>query len=176
MNPDRFGNLLFKMAENTTEGVIVEHGTYRGNGTVQLCLGTKAGANLEVITIDDYTKKQGWIGEHYRPEDRRKFRANLKKADVDATHLQMDIDEAIVGWKAPIGLWYYDVGRGLGAPNRFWNDWIKWNKHVIPGGHVILKDVKRGKLGITSKIGLILGSGAWERILFEGEITILRKK
>lgn len=172
MNQEWVSNLLYKMAMETTEGVIVEHGTFHGAGTIQLCLGTMAGSDLPVYTIDDYVAKRGWIGEPYVPEDRRKFRANLKKSGVEAFHIQMDIDEAVVDWEANIGLWYYD----LGARDRFWNDWTKWNKHILPGGHAIIKDTAHGDLGATEKMHLILGTGAWEREFFKDGVTVLEKR
>lgn len=170
------GNLLYKMAMNTTEGCIVELGTFHGAGTIQLCLGTRAGSNLPVYTIDDYTRKKGWIGETYKPRDRRKFRRNLRRAGVEAFLIKMDIDEAVIGWEAPIGLWYHDVGRVQNRPNRFWSDWIKWNKHILPGGHALIKDTEHGDFGATEKIDLILGTGAWEHVLFRYAITILKRK
>ena len=166
-----FGDMLFGLAEETTSNCIVELGTFHGRGTILLARGARAGNGAKVYTIDDYTQKRGWTEEFYGPLDKEIFKANIRKAGVEVTLINKEISEAAQNWTEPIGLLYWD----LGAKNRFWQDWLDWNKHIVRGGVAIVKDTANSDLGATEKIDTIVEAGIFERESFRGGVTVLRR-
>jgi len=166
-----FEDMLFDLASETTSGCIVELGTFHGSRTIVLARGARAGNGATVYTIDDYTQKTGWIGEFYGPLDKEIFKANIRKAGVVVTLINKEISEAAQSWTEPIGLLYWD----LGVKNRFWQDWLDWNKHIVRGGVAVVKDTGNRDLGATATMDTINDSGIFERESFRGGVTVLRR-
>ena len=162
---------LFDLASEVQKGCIVELGTFHGAGTIVLARGARAGYGVQVYTIDDYTERRGWIGESYVPKDKWIFKKNMRDAKVEATLIQKDIHEAVFGWHEPIGMLYWDTG----AKNRFWLDWLDWNKHIVRGGVAVLKDAGHGDLGVTERIREICSTGVFVKEDHVGGVTILRR-
>ena len=168
--PEHLAGKITALAERVPEGsCIVELGTYHGKGTIALAQGVVlSGADVEVITVDDYKEKKGWIGEIYVPEDAQIFYENVKQAGLHVIHSRMNFDDAAEMWTRPIGLLYWDPG----VPNRFENDWLKWSPFVIPDGVFIAKDTAQGHLGTFPVIERLEG---WERFEFWGGVSFLRR-
>jgi hypothetical protein len=162
---------LFDLASEVQEGCIVELGTFHGTGTIVLARGARAGYGAPVYTIDDYVNKQGWIGEPYRAEDKQIFRDRIKMARVEVTLIQKEVHEAALGWHEPIGMLYWDTG----GKDRFWLDWLDWNKHIVSGGVAVIKDISTGDLGATERIQEICSAGLFVEEEHEGGVTILRR-
>ncbi|KKK78306.1 hypothetical protein LCGC14_2844920, partial [marine sediment metagenome] len=53
---ENLANKLTKLASEVTEGCIVELGSYHGKGARALA----CEAQVQVYSIDDYTRKRGW--------------------------------------------------------------------------------------------------------------------
>jgi hypothetical protein len=150
---------LFNLASRVTSGCIVELGTFHGNGALALCLGALAGERgIRVITVDDYSEKQGWFGERYGPGDRRICIDNLSLVGAlqDAHHhggvvmIDADVLSFAAAWYSsilyfPIGLLFWD----LGARERLASDLDAWIPHVTPGGTIAVHDTSNAVLGAT---------------------------
>lgn len=170
--PEYLAGMLNALAEQVPEGsCIVELGTYHGKGTIALAQGVAlSGANVEVITVDDFKEKKGWIGEHYGPEDALIFYKNIESCElqVQIIHSRNSFDCAVEMWTRPIGLLYWDPG----VPNRFENDWLKWSPFIISGGVFIAKDTAQGHLGTFPVIERLEG---WEKFNYWHGVSFLRR-
>ncbi len=162
---------LFELASEVQEGCIVELGAFHGTGTILLARGARAGHGAQVYTIDDYTAKRGWVGEPYDPEDLAIFKDRIRLARVPIILIKKSFHEAAHHWAEGIGMWYWDPG----MKNRFWHDWLDWNKHIIRGGVAVVKDTGDGDLGATERIHEIRSAGVFEEEDYEGGVTILRR-
>ncbi len=173
--PEYLAGTLTALAEQVPDGsCIVELGTYHGKGTIALAHGVAlSGRDVEVITIDDYKEKKGWIGEIYVPEDALTFYENIKTMGVHftITHSRMNFDEAVKMWNRPIGLLYWDPG----CIDRFENDWNKWSPFIIPGGVFIAKDTAQGHLGTFPVLDQAVSQG-WEKFNYWNGVSFLRRK
>ena len=162
---------LFDLASEVQKGCIVELGTFHGAGTILLARGARAGYGAHVFTVDDYVAKTGWIGEHYVPEDKQIFKDRIRMARVQVTLINKALHEAANNWYEPIGMLYWDPG----GKNRFWHDWLDWNKHIVRGGVAVIKDTAHGDLGVTERIREICSTGVFVKEEHEGGVTILRR-
>lgn len=171
--PESLAGTLTALAEAVPDGAcIVELGTYHGKGTIALAQGVVlSGRDVEVITVDDYQEKKGWIGEIYVPEDAAIFYENVKNAGLHVTHSRMAFDDAVQLWTRPIGLLYWDPG----CVERFENDWNKWSPFIIPGGVFIAKDTAQGHLGTVPVLDQVIGQG-WERFNYWNGVSFLRRE
>jgi hypothetical protein len=170
--PEHLAGMLTAFAERVPEdSCIVELGTYHGKGTVALAQGVVlSGNDVEVITVDDYKEKKGWIGERYCPEDAQVFYANIKSVGIHITHSRMNFDDAVKMWTRPIGLLYWDPG----CVERFENDWLNWSPFIIPDGVFIVKDTPSGHLGTVPVLDQVIGQG-WERFEYWNGVSFLRR-
>lgn len=166
-----FSDKLFDLASEVQEGCIVELGTEHGTGTILLARGARAGYGAQVYTVDDYTAKKGWVGELYGPGDLKIFKYKIKMARVSIILIKKSFHEAAHHWHQPIGMWYWDPG----MKNRFWQDWLDWNKHIVRGGIAVVKDAAHGDLGATAVMNTINDSGIFERESFRDGVTVLRR-
>jgi hypothetical protein len=162
---------LFDLASEVQEGCIVELGAFHGNGTILLARGARAGYGAQVYTVDDYTAKRGWVNESYVPEDLSIFKDRIRMARVPIILIKKSFHEAAHHWAEGIGMWYWDPG----MKNRFWHDWLDWNKHIIRGGVVVIKDAGDGDLGATERIREICSAGLFVEEDYVGGVTVLRR-
>ena len=160
------------LTEQVPDGsCIVELGTFHGKGTIALAQGVElSDRDIEIITVDDFKEKKGWIGEHYGPEDAVIFYENIKNCgiQVQIIHSRMNFDEAAKMWTRPIGLLYWDPG----VPGRFENDWLNWSPFVVPDGIFIAKDTAQGHLGTFPVIEQLEG---WEKFDYWNGVSFLRR-
>ena len=163
---------LFDLASEVKVGCIVELGTFHGAGTILLARGTRAGYSVPVYTVDDYVNKRGWINEPYSTEDKRIFRERVRAARVDVTLINKGFHEAANNWFEPIGLLYWDPG----MKNRFWQDWIDWNRHIVHGGVAVVKDTGHGDLGARSRMSEICQVGIFTEEDRACGVTVLRRR
>ena len=162
---------LFDLASEVQKGCIVELGAFHGEGTILLARGARAGHGAPVYTVDDYTPKSGWINEPYSPSDKQIFKDRIRMARVNIMLINKSFHEAAHHWAEGIGMWYWDPG----MKNRFWHDWLDWNKHIISGGVAVIKDTGDGDLGATERIHEIRSAGVFVEEEHEGGVTILRR-
>lgn len=181
---DKRGNSLMKKCEalyelgrNAAGGRILELGAYHGCGAISLAFGARAGNGVPVFTIDSHTKRQGWAGEWYYPQDKARFFDCVKVAGVDVTLFSMTVDEAFSKWDRPISLLFWD----LGMKDRLPHDFAKWGRHVIRGGVFATReggDRKRQRqLGSAQVMEKAIKSGNWAmgKQYPEGHVYTLEK-
>lgn len=142
---------MYHLAKEAVKGgVIVEMGAFHANGTITLCYGSTDGNRLPVHAIDQYENWQGWIGEHYTPEDLDIFTKNILLAGVmPYLHISKFKDAGSV-WNEPISLLVWDGG--YSNPK---SDIDLFAKHLIKGGVLAIREtfgqVTFGALGICSE-------------------------
>jgi len=170
-------DIFYSYAKQAEKGCIVELGTYRGRGAVALALGTRDGHGLKVYTIDDYSERKGWIGEHYGPDDKAAFLMNVKVAGLeeDIKLLQIDILEAANAyrkwWEEGISLLLWDTG----VFDRIKGDFDAWKDYVVLGGVFLMKDAQGYCLGSEEIVAEIENNGRWEIVRYDSLITALRR-
>ena len=165
--PESLAGTLTALAEAVPEGsCIVELGTYHGKGTIALAKGASKG--VEVITVDDYKEKKGWIGEPYGPSDALVFFENIFKEGIHVTLKRMSIEDAVKLWTRPIGLLYWDIG----VSGSFDTDFSDWSPFIIPGGVFIAKDTPSNHLGTFPVIDQAISEG-WERFNYWNGVSFL---
>ena len=164
-------NKLFELASEVQEGCIVELGTFQGNGAILLARGARAGYGAQVYTIDDYRYRRGWIGERYGPKNMAIFKDRVRLAQVHVILIKKSHHSAARTWSEPIGYWGWDSG----CKERFWKDWIDWNKHIVVGGVALIKDTGYGDLGATKRIPEICETGEFVEEEYMGGVTVLRR-
>ena len=162
---------LFDLASEVQEGCIVELGAFHGNGTILLARGARAGYGALVYTVDDYTAKRGWINEPYVPEDMEIFKDRIRMARVNILLINKSFHEAAHHWAEGIGMWYWDSG----MKNRFWHDWLDWNKHIVRGGVAVIKDTGNGDLGARERMREICLARVFEEEECVSGVTVLRR-
>ena len=144
---------LFDLASHVESGVIVELGTYHGTGTIALCMGVEAvGKDDEIFvyTVDDYEPRTGWANEPYGPQDLDVFYRNIATANVNPIPVHKTTLEAATIWDAPVGLLFWDTGTISypGSENTaMMDDVLAWEKHVVKGGKIFLRDTFAGTFG-----------------------------
>lgn len=158
------GQFLYDLAKEVKEGVIVEIGAAHGKSAISLALGSKAGHNLPVYSVDPrtgqpYTVDSDWIKNRSvesdgTPETRSytgqgtgnlQFYDNIKKWCVDdiiipiANYSELAYKNGLDGqeWNLPIGLLWID---GDHRYNYVKLDIELWAKHVISGGKILFHD------------------------------------
>ena len=171
MNPAEVERLLYEMAKEAEGGVIVELGSAKGVGTIVLCRGTKDGNDVPVFSVDDFEFRTGWVGEMYGSANEKIWHDALRDAGYKAHQCKSAFHTMAEAWKLPIALLYWDPG----VPDRFWNDWLDWNKFIISGGAMILKDTPQGHLGTLKLIKEIDTYWNWDLEYQEAGISVLRK-
>lgn len=178
------GQFLYEIAKKVKDGAIVEIGSAHGRSTICLALGSKAGYNTPVYSVDPrtgqpYTVDVDWI-EHRNPESigtpdieyytqqntgYQEFYVNIKKWKVDdivipiSNYSELAYKNGLDGhkWNKDIGLLWID------ADHRY--NYVKldielWAKHVINGGKILFHDYPY--FGVKKAIGeLILGNSRY---------------
>jgi len=152
---------LTQLASEVSDGVIVELGAYRGEGTVALCQGAK----VPVYAIDIYSRNLGWAGEKYTSVDRLLFAEAIKRAGVSPVLIVRPIQILALTWdKGDIGLLFWDLGKEL----RLLYDFHQWQDKVT--GKFVVHDTDDQRLG--SKELNPIGWRKWE----EGVFWILQRE
>lgn len=150
---------LYGLARQVEEGCIVELGTHHGCGTIPLAFGAWAGNRGPVYTIDDYTKKEGWAGEGYYPQDKARFLDCIRVAGVQdrVMLIEKDVTKANKGWSLPIALLFWD----LGMRDRLSFDFWAWGHLIIPGGIFAIREGGDRFLGSREVMKSAVESGVW---------------
>jgi hypothetical protein len=135
--------ILYEQAKSVQRGEIVELGAYHGAGAIALGFGAKEGYGQIVFSIDDYSNKQGWVGEIYTWEDRLAFKRNLQGLDLRVYLVIADIMKVARSWKSPLGMVFWD----LGVNGRLMKDFLAWKDLLIPWGKFLIHDTYSRDLG-----------------------------
>lgn len=149
---------LFRLARRST-GVILELGTFHGNGFIALSLGAKP--EQRVMTMDDYAPKKGWAGEIYGPKDREIFYKNCDKASVVSRLLLQSAKDGIEFWKKfdfpQVGLLFWDLGQ-----NNVAKTMNLWEPNIAPGGILAMHDTYTNLFGAADYIGKLCQEGLYK--------------
>jgi len=166
--------LLFELASKTTDGCIVEIGSYRGRSTVALALGSLAGHKAPVFAIEPHEPFVGVLGGKFGPADRSHFMTNVLAAGVTEIVRLVNLSSEVVtpGWRAPVGLLWIDGDHRYEAARR---DYDCWEPFVIPGGLILFHDSLDPNLGPSRIIREISETGRFEIRQTVDLTTVLQK-
>lgn len=170
---DRRVRVLFALAKNTTNGCIVELGTHHGYGSAALYFGSQSGMGVPVYTIDDYTKKQGWSGEKYSPDDMAICDENLKKIGAGPIRIIKTAEEAAYQFiEDTVGLLYVDTGmKGSTATAA-----QEWYTALRVGGIVAYRDTMGRNLGADKAVVVAINSGNFRSLASPDPYFLLIEK
>ncbi|MCS4199749.1 class I SAM-dependent methyltransferase [Salinibacter ruber] len=121
--------LLYEISKNTSNGCIVEVGSYRGRSTVCIGCGARDGDQPEVFSIEPHDPFVGVLGGEFGPEDRKEYYYNMTKTEmyqyVKLVYLRSDVVTS--GWKNPVGFLLLDGDHSYESVS---NDWRCWKPHL----------------------------------------------
>lgn len=140
-------------------GAIVELGSYLGFGTVPLWYGAQDGNKENVIAVDAYKKMFGWVGEPYGPDNEVTWHENMQLAGCTPRLVIGDVHELSRIWITPVSLLVHD----LGSLNRMPQDVMDWEKHVIVGGKIAMRDIDHYRMGTGEAVRLLNATGRWKK-------------
>lgn len=138
-NGEAFIRMLYQLAQQVEDGVIVELGSYVGRSAIALAWD----ATAPIFSIDDYSNHVDWSGRAYGAENEAAYRRNTAEANVSVALIRKDVQSAGLQWNNPIGLLVWDVSEG----NRMFEDWRIWRKFITMGGRALLRDTFDRRLG-----------------------------
>lgn len=153
-------------------GSIVELGSFQGMGTAALWYGTRDGHRCPLICIDPYSYNVGWAGEVYEQKDKAIFEARMKVEKIKYKLLEGYDTDFVENWNEPISLLMCDL------PNKGWmpKKVPAWEKYVIKGGLIGLRDIDDFSMGTEATIRYLQGTGRWgNRKNWDGFITSIER-
>lgn len=167
-------DLLYHLAKQTTDGCILEIGSYRGRSTVALAHGSLAGNKAPVFAIEPHEDFQGALGGSFGPRDRAAFfTAMLDTSAYEIVRLVNLSSEVVApGWKLPIGLLWIDGDHTFRGVAR---DWQCWSPHLTAGCRVALDDALDPNLGPRQLIEDILAAEKYRLAETVGKIAVLEQ-
>lgn len=159
---------LFDMARRVDRGCILELGTYRGLGAVTLALGAQGRA--KVYSLDDYATRTTFNGATYTASDAELARQAIQRANVPVTLLNGEARQMAETWHEPIGLLFWDLGMyGSADDPRIKEDFLAWEKHVLPGGHFVAKHLPNFDPNWFTRQGWVFD------VVYEGNMYVFKK-
>lgn len=137
------GIFLYKVAEKTKKGSIVEIGSWKGKSTICLAMGSKNGYKQKVIAIDPH---EGEFTGGKSSSTYQKFLDNLRKANVlgYVKPIVSTSENAAKKWKGNIGLLFID---GLHDYKHTYQDFSLWSPFVQKNGIIAFHDGFCGHVG-----------------------------
>lgn len=165
--------LLWGLARSTTEGCIVEVGSFRGRSATALALGALAGHGAPVYAVDPHEPFVGVLGGRFGPADRKAFFENTLRAGVVEAIRLVNLSSEVVapGWNRPVGLLWLDGDHTYEGVAR---DWRAWRPHLLPRAAVAFHDSNDPQLGPARLIGEIVSEGQHAVETRVGLTTVLR--
>jgi predicted SAM-dependent methyltransferase len=141
-------------------GAIVEIGSYLGMGTAALWYGALDGNKGKVYAVDPYIEMTGWAGEPYGPSDLEIWNKNMKWADIHPILVRGFSKEVSDIWKEPVSLAMFDIPFRGQMPK----DVPDWERHVIVGGLIGLRDIDDYSMGTGKAIENLMCTGRWGNV------------
>ena len=135
----------------------MELGSYLGFGTVPLWYGAQDGHKQAVIAVDAYKPMTGWIGELYGPDNEETWRKNTILAGTTPFLVKKDVRDAAETWALQIALLVHD----LGSKNRMPDDVMAWERHIVVGGTIAMRDIDDYSMGTEEAVSRLLATGRW---------------
>ena len=154
---------LFRHAgEASTDGEVVEIGSYAGKSTVCIARSLAARSGSSRMTAIDV----GFQAE---------FEDSLRHFDVDdrVDRIENPSLDVAISWSRPISFLYIDA---LHDKAYAYADFLVWDLMVLPGSIVALDDTAGFMLGPSLQVQAGLQTGAYELVDDVGGVTFLRKK
>lgn len=152
---ERRVRVLFDIARARSVGRVVELGTYHGYGAIALAYGAWP---RMIATVDDYTEKTGWAGEHYGPEDKKVFLLNLRSLDLQSHIIRINadaIESANYFYDNAVSILYIDIGVKDSIPSAL----KAWTPKMVDGGIVAFRDTLNRALGCDKVAEAAVKSG-----------------
>ena len=166
--------LLYRLANEVSDGCIVEVGSYRGRSTVALGRGSLDGSKAPVYAFDPHEEFTGIGGRRFGPHDRASFyRAMLETACYKAVRLIGLSSELVApSWSRQIGMLFIDGDRSYGAVKR---DFECWAPFLLPNAKAAFagsSDPNEGPARLIVELQQTTQFSQWQRI---GDLTVLVK-
>jgi len=167
--------LLYQLARQTTEGCIVEIGSYRGRSTIALSKGALAGGNRPVYAIEPHETFVGVLGGQFGPQDRGAFfSAMLKTASYKNVRLVNLSSEIITpGWQDPVSLLWIDGDHSYEGVKR---DYECWKDHLASNSYIAFDDATDQRLGPYKLINEIVRSGRFVPFITTGKVVVVKSQ
>lgn len=156
--PYSVARLLHELAGQTSEGVIVEIGSFRGRSAVALATGAK----VPVYAVDPHETFEGVLGGRYGAEDRGAFyRAMLRTGMYQRVRL-INLPSAVVAraWEHPVGLLWIDGDHTYEGVRR---DVDAWQRHLTKNAIIAFDDATDPEIGPYHVIEELLRDG-WTEV------------
>ena len=141
---------FYHLAKEAHSGVIVELGAWHGFGATALWYGSQAGYSVPVYTVDIFQENRGWANELYTREDHKVFWENVQMAKASPNLVIGEFVDLAKDWDKPISLLVFD-----GSSDMFLAI-SAWERHVVPGGVIALRDTAQQVLGSKNTINYLL--------------------
>jgi predicted O-methyltransferase YrrM len=167
-------DLLYGLARDVSEGVIVEIGAYRGRSSVALARGSRAGSRVPVFAVDPHARFQLHAGAPVRgPKDRAAFFRTMLRTGCyrDVRLINLSSEEITPGWTRPVDLLWIDGDHSHAGVRR---DLSCWWPHLHSGSVVAFDDSVDPGSGPATVIAEEVGSGRLRRERSVGKISVLR--
>lgn len=165
--------LLFNLARHTSEGSIVEIGSYHGRSTVALAKGALDGGNRPVFAIEPHEKFVGALGSHFGPEDRGAFFKTMLKTGSYINVRLVNLSSEIItpGWNMPVSLLWIDGDHSYHGVKR---DFECWKKHLTPEAYIAFDDATDQNLGPHKLINELIQSCKYKLFTVTGKVAVLK--
>jgi MMP 1-O-methyltransferase len=184
------GRRLYDLAcEASRSGPCLEIGSFCGKSAIYLGAAcNKNGTTL--FSIDHHRgSEEHQPGELYfdpelfdpfqfRVDTLRYFRRTLLTADLENTVVPLVASSAIAArhWSTPLSLVFIDGGH---AYDTVLNDYLSWNRHILPGGFLIFHDIfpdpADGGQAPYAVYQKALSSGRFQPLPTTGSLGVLRR-
>jgi predicted O-methyltransferase YrrM len=184
------GRRLFDLAcEASLSGPCLEIGSYCGKSAVYIGAACKRFENT-LFSIDHHQgSEEHQPGElyfdpdlfdpfHFRVDTLRYFRKTLLAADLEHTVIPLVTSSTTAArhWSTPLSLVFIDGGH---AHDAVLNDYLSWNRHLLPGGFLVFHDVfsdpADGGQAPNEVYQCALSSGRYQPLPMTGSLGVLRR-
>jgi predicted O-methyltransferase YrrM len=166
--------VLYDLASQVGSGDIVELGAYLGCGTIALCYGVLwANSRAIVNTVDLYEDMTGWAGELYTNSE-AEFWKNIDEAGVNPELHVGSFAEIANDFDETVAMLFWD-----GGVTDIVADIKAWEKNVLPGGIIVVKDTPNKVLGSDRLAEYLARLGSYEapeQRGYGGYMTSFKKK
>lgn len=167
--------VLFTLAQEATDGAIVEIGSFHGKSTLALASGSMCGALVPVYAIDPHEHFEGVLGGKFTPHNRKVFFKNMLQAGVVETVRLINLPSVQVskGWEQDIALLWVDGDHRYEGVKA---DFESWHSFIKSGGYLVFDDSTNQEIGPYQVIEEIKAHHKEYTVIETvGKITVLQK-